>query len=124
MSPVSVERVRALCLALPEAEERVSHGQPGFFAGAKGRMFAAHLVHDDLHGEGPAVWLAAPEGAQAALVEAAPRRFAVPPYVGHRGWIRVALDSDVGTDELAELAADAFETVAAARLVRALRGSR
>lgn len=123
MTAVDLDRVRALCVALPEAEERVSHGNPAFFAGAKGRMFAAHLVEH--HGdERPAVWLAAPEGAQHALVEAAPERFFVPPYVGVRGWIGLRLDERAGTDpeELAELVADAYVTVASARLARLVRG--
>jgi hypothetical protein len=119
VTTIGPEEVRALCLALPEAEERTSHGNPAFFAGATGRMFAAHLV--DHHGDGRiAVWLAAPEGAQEALVEAAPERFFRPPYVGHRGWIGVHLDRGIDRDELADLVADAFVTVAPKRPARAL----
>jgi hypothetical protein len=115
-----IDEVRALCLALPEAEERVSHGNPAFFAGAEGRMFATHLV--DHHGDGrTAVWLAAPEGAQEALVAAAPGRFFRPPSVGHRGWLGVDLEGGVDRDELADLLADAFATVAGARLARRVR---
>lgn len=120
MPTILPETVRALCLALPEAEERVSHGNPAFFAGAKGRMFAAHLV--DHHGDGRiAVWLAAPEGAQEGLVGAAPDRFFVPPYVGHRGWIGVHLDRGIDPEELGELVADAYVTVAPTRLARRVR---
>lgn len=119
MPSIEPDEVRALCLALPEAEEHVSHGNPGFFAGAKGRMFAAHLV--DHHGDGRiAVWLAAPDGAQNALVDGDPDRYFVPPYVGHRGWIGVHLDRGITPDELRELLADAYVTVAAKRLVRLL----
>lgn len=117
---IGPDEVRALCLGLPEAEERLSHGHPGFFAGAKGRMFAAHLV--DHHGDGRvAVWLAAPDGAQEALVDAAPDRFFVPPYVGHRGWIGVQLDTGIDRDELGELVTDAYLEVAPKRLSRLLR---
>lgn len=121
MTPVPIDDVRALCLALPSAEERVSHGHPAFFVGPSGRMFAAHLVEREPRGDGPAVWLAAPDGAQEALVDAAPDRFAVPPYVGHRGWIAVRLDGALGRDELQELIADAFVTVAPRRLTDGLR---
>src|SRR5574338_1621518 len=34
-----VERVRRICLRLPEANERISHGEPTWFAG-KGKVFA------------------------------------------------------------------------------------
>jgi len=42
------------------------------------------------------VWCKAPRGVQAILVGAAPERFFVPPYVGHKGWIGFRLDR--GTD--------------------------
>jgi hypothetical protein len=79
-----LDRVRELCLALPETSERLSHGQPCFFIRAK-KTFVMYL--DDHHGDGRlALWLAAPEGMQQALVEAAPEHYFRPPYVGHRAW--------------------------------------
>ncbi len=116
-------RVRRIAAALPETSERLSHGHPALFVAARdgrpGRQFA-HLL-DDHHGDGRvALWIAAPEGAQAALVGAAPHRFFRPPYVGHRGWLGVVLAADLGDDELTGLLEDAYVTVAPARLVRAL----
>jgi len=76
-----LDRVRALCLSFPETSERLSHGQPSFFIGGK-KTFVMYL--DDHHGDGRlALWLAAPEGMQQALVEAAPEHYFRPPYVGH-----------------------------------------
>src|SRR5690606_28743350 len=50
-----LERLRAICLALPEANERVSHGEPTWFAG-KGKVFA--MFDDHHHGaDRVAVWL-------------------------------------------------------------------
>lgn len=40
-------RLRAICLALPEAKERLSHGEPTWFAG-KGKVFA--MLDDHHHG--------------------------------------------------------------------------
>ena len=37
--PSPLPRLRKLCLALPEAYEKVSHGEPTFWAGKK--MFAS-----------------------------------------------------------------------------------
>ena len=84
-----LERLRRICLALPETSEKVSHGEPTFWVG--GRMFA---TFDNHHHGAPhvGVWLAMPLGAQEALVYQDPKRFFVPPYVGVRGWVGVRLD--------------------------------
>src|SRR3954468_9612659 len=106
----AVDRVRALCLALPEVQERLSHGAPTFFVRGK-RSFV--MVHDDHHGDGRfAMWCAAPPGSQADLVASAPGRCFVPPYVGHRGWIGLRLDRDATWDDVAGTIEDAYLTVA------------
>jgi hypothetical protein len=116
MATPALERIRELCLALPETSERPSHGQPAFFIRDK-RCFAMFL--DDHHGDGRlAIWCAAPEGLQAMLVEAAPEHYFVPPYVGHRGWLGVRLDRDLSWDEIAGVVEDAYLTVAPARARR------
>ena len=81
--------VREICLALPGASERPSHGSPAFFIDGK-HTFVMFL--DDHHGDGRlALWCAAPEGAQALLTASNPERYFVPPYVGYRhGWIGLA----------------------------------
>jgi hypothetical protein len=112
---VALERLRALCLALPETSERPSHGSPTWFVREK-KTFVT-LV-DDHHGDGRfAIWCAAPPGDQQLLVDADPERFFVPPYVGHRGWLGVRLDRGVDWDELAGIVEDAYCTVAPKRLL-------
>ena len=107
--------VREICLGLPETSERLSHGAPTFFIREK-RSFAT--VWDSHHGDARfGLICAAPEGLQAALVEADPERFYVPPYVGHRGWIGVRIDRGFDRDEIAGLLEDAFAEVAPARLL-------
>src|SRR5262245_62793139 len=86
-----IARVRKICMALPEANEKVSHGEPTWFAG-KGKVFAAL----DNHHHGAAhlsVWLPQPLGIQEALIESDPGRFFRPPYVGPSGWVGVVLDT-------------------------------
>ncbi len=84
-----VERLRGLCLALPEVTEKLAWGTPTWRVG--GRVFAQLADHH--HGNPHlAVWLAAPEGAQEALIEAEPARFFRPAYVGHLGWVAAILD--------------------------------
>ena len=111
----TLARLRAICLALPETSERPSHGAPTFFVRGK-RAFLMVLTNH--HGDGRfAVWCAAPDGLQKALVEADPKRFFVPPYVGHRGWLGVRLDRGLGWDEIAGIAEDAYAEVAPRKLV-------
>jgi len=117
----TLERIREICLALPETSERLSHGAPTFFVRGK-RAFV--MVLTDHHGDGRfAIWCAAPDGLQSMLVEADPERFFVPPYVGHRGWLGVRLDRLLDWDELAGIVEDAFAEVAPRTLVeRAVAG--
>jgi hypothetical protein len=117
MTDDPLERLRALCLALPEATERLSHGEPTWFVQDKKTfvMFADHHHNDRL-----AFWCAAPEGAQEALVGANPRRFFRPPYVGVRGWLGVYLDVPMDWDEVAVLVEDAYRVVAPRKLVARL----
>jgi len=66
-----VDRLRAICMALPGTTEKISHGEPTWHAG--GRMFAQ--LDDHHHGaDRLAVWLAAGLGDQEALVKSDPRR--------------------------------------------------
>jgi hypothetical protein len=116
-----VERLRKLCLALPEADERVSHGEPTWFAG-KGKVFA--MLDNHHHGsEHLAVWLPQPIGAQEALIEADPARFFRPPYVGVRGWVAVVLDTRPDWDMLAAMLRDAYLHVATRKLAARLTAS-
>ena len=71
-----VERVRKICMKLPEANERISHGEPTWFAG-KGKVFA---MIDGHHHNSPhlSVWLPQPLGAAAGIERAAEPRFASP----------------------------------------------
>jgi hypothetical protein len=106
----AVARLRAICLALPEVTERLSHGAPTFFVRGK-KTFVSCM--DDHHGDGRlAMWCAAPPGAQATLVDEEPDRFFVPAYVGHRGWLGVRLDRDPDWDEIAEIVKEAYRQVA------------
>lgn len=110
-------RVRQLCMAFPGTEERLSHGEPTWFAGGrKAFVMGADHHHDDRVG----FWAAAPEGVQGALVESGPERYFRPPYVGTRGWVGVYLDvEEVEWGRVEEIVEDAWRCVAPKRLVAA-----
>ena len=114
----ALAKVRDICLALPETNERPSHGQPTFFIRDK-KTFVMFL--DDHHGDGRlALWVAAAPGVQAEMVDEEPERFFVPPYVGHRGWLGVRLDRRPDWEEVAGICADAYRQVAPKTLVARL----
>lgn len=114
MATDPVERLRALCLALPEVTERASHGEPSFFVRDKKQF----VMLDSHHHGAPHLgfWCAAPPGAQEELIAADPDRYFRPPYVGHRGWVGVRLERDglpaPDWAEVGEVVRDAYRTVA------------
>lgn len=110
-------RVRAICLALPETTERLSHGAPAFFVGKQFVMLWTDGHHDRQFAH---LWCAGPPGAQEGLVAMDPKRFFRPPYVGARGWIGVRLDGKWDEPEIAALCEDAYRSVAPKRLVNLL----
>jgi hypothetical protein len=107
----TLEHIRRACLALPEVEERPSHGAPTFFVRGK-KSFATVWIRGHHDHEFPHLWCAAPEGVQGQLVKERPEQFFRPPYVGHRGWLGVRLDRAVPPDELTDLCEDAYRVVA------------
>jgi hypothetical protein len=119
MTHVNVDRVRAICLPLPEVTERLSHGAPTWFV--RDRKTFVMLWDDGHHDNGfPHLWCAAPAGAQQELIAGDPERFFRPPYVGNRGWLGVRLDRDPDWTEIAEVCTDAYRAIAPRSLVRLL----
>jgi hypothetical protein len=112
----SLSRLRPICLALPEAEERETWGEPTFRV--RDKIFCMHRTDT---GE-PALWCKAPPGSQAILVGADPRRFFVPPYVGPKGWVGMRLDGKVDWREVALLVTRSYRMTAPKRLVQRFLG--
>ena len=81
-----IERVRRICLNLPETWEKISHGEPTWFVGKKVFAMFSNNHHDDGH---IAVTIPAAIGVQEALIRKSPKKFYRPPYVGVRGWVGI-----------------------------------
>lgn len=80
--------MRRICLALPDASERASHGSPTFFVRDK-RLSVMYM--DNHHDDGRlALWCASSSDVQQRLTTSRREQFFVPPYVGHQGWIGVS----------------------------------
>ena len=103
----AMTRLRRICLALPEAAEKETWQIPTFRI--RDKIFA--MAHDP-----GTVWCKAPRGVQAILVGAAPERFFVPPYVGHKGWIGFRLDRATDWDEVGDLIQRSYRMTAPKRL--------
>src|ERR1043166_2395677 len=85
-------RVRAIFLALPEAQEAINHGRPAFQV--RDKTFVMYM--DNHHRDGRlAILCKATHDAQRMLIESDPERYFVPPYVGPRGWVGVRLEGRV-----------------------------
>jgi predicted DNA-binding protein (MmcQ/YjbR family) len=113
-----LQRLRVICLALPEAEERETWETPTFRV--RDKIFAMVSTRDG----SPAIWCKAPPGAQAILIGADPQRFFRPPYVGHKGWIGVRLDASVDWAELETLVQRSWRLTAPKRLAGRLESGR
>lgn len=114
-----VKRLRELCMTFPEANERVSHGEPTWFAG-KGKVFA--MLDYNHHGaKHVSVWLPQPLGAQELLIAADPEQFFRPPYVGASGWVGVVIDRKPDWTMIARLVRDAYLHVATKKLIAQLQ---
>ncbi|MGE0748779.1 MAG: MmcQ/YjbR family DNA-binding protein [Rhodospirillales bacterium] len=110
MAKQPIDRLRAICLALPEATEKEAWGDPTFRV--RDKIFAM-----EKRGDGRvSVWCKAPEGSQMVLVGADPARFFVPPYVGPKGWIGIRLDTGPDWDEVAALVRRSYRLIAPKKL--------
>ena len=118
----ALDRVRRIALALPEVNERISHGEPCFFVRDKRPLC---YFHDDHNGDGRiSLWCPAPPGVQEELVSAEPLRFFAPPTSASgvfSGWVGVYLDTSAlrkaDWDEIAAIIEDAYRQVAPKTLI-------
>src|SRR5262249_9886606 len=106
-SDVHLQRVRRMCLSLPGVTEKLSHGEPTWFAGKKVFCMFDNNHHDDCH---IAVWIPTSPGMQASLLKNWPETFFYPPYVGVRGWAGIEL-TRIDDDDLGGHLSDAWRLI-------------
>ncbi len=111
------ERLREICLALPEAAEQETWGHATFRV--RGKIFV--IAGNDNDGR-PRISIKAPPGSQTILVGADPERFFVPPYVGPKGWVGMWLDGGVDWGEVAVVVGRSYRMTAPKRLLALLDG--
>ena len=110
-----LDRVRALAMAMPHAEETLSHGSPCFGI-IKGKKFA--WFSNDHHNDERTAILVKISGAeeQAMLIDSDEDRYYRPAYFGD-GWIGIRLDlGDTDWDHIAEWIRKSWLAVAPKKL--------
>lgn len=114
-APSPIDRLRQICLAMPEAHEVAAWGEPTFRV--KNKIFAMHASASSHHGGGrPAVWILSVNSEQDFVLRARPDRYFKPPYVGPSGWIGAWLDRNPPWSEIAELLKDGYRRRAPKKL--------
>jgi predicted DNA-binding protein (MmcQ/YjbR family) len=111
-----LRRLRAFCLALPEASETDAWGHPNWRAGKK--TFA---VLETYRGELVITFKAQPQEQQ--LLADDPRFF-IAPYVGKHGWLCMRVGERVDWKLTRELLLRSYRLVALKRMVQALDAKR
>jgi hypothetical protein len=121
-----LDRVRKIALALPEVDERMSHGEPCFFV--RNRRPLCYF-HDNHNGDGRiSLWCPVSEGIQEEMVNTDQRRFFAPPTSSRgvfAGWLGIYLDAKSAGRrpawrEVAAIVEDAYRYVAPKVLVAEL----
>jgi predicted DNA-binding protein (MmcQ/YjbR family) len=116
MADKLLQHLRKICLAFPEATEKLTWEDSNTFR-VRDKIFAM-TAHDE--DGNPSVWCKAAPGAQEVLVGADPDRFYVPPYVGSKGWIGIYMDRRMDWGQVQALVDESFRLVAPKRLVKTL----
>jgi hypothetical protein len=120
MSEQGLERVRRVCLALPEAAEQEAWGEPTFRIRKK--IFAMYAAEGNHHGAGiESLWCNAPLGVQQMLIRQDPDTYFSPAYVGVKGWIGIVL-ARVDDAELRELVVQSYCMIAPKKLAAQVDG--
>ena len=106
----AIDRIRKICMALPEAEERPFGGHTAPAFRVRDKLFA--MTSED----GSALTLKVPAGVNAILVGDDPRQFFMPAYVASKGWVGVRLAAVQDWAEIAELIRASYRLIAPKRL--------
>lgn len=113
-------KVRDLALELPEAEERESHGSPGWRTGGKSGKYFAYFS-DRHHGSDDIALLVKTSGQDEllSLVETAPDTYCKPAYYGASGWVGIILNRpSTDWEHVREWLERSWRSVAPARLTK------
>jgi predicted DNA-binding protein (MmcQ/YjbR family) len=110
-----LDKLRRLCLSLPEASEKASWGHPNFIAGK--RTFVAYEIVD---GRPSIAFRVNASDADRFLSR---RQFFATPY-GRGQWVSLWADGDVDWIQVTDLMHRSYRVVALKRMLAAVNGGR
>lgn len=111
-----LEKLRRICLALPNTKETPTWGHPHFRVGEK--IFTGY--GQEYGNNRPSISAKVTMDEQQALIAADPDRFFVPPYVGKKGWVGIYMDGRLDWSMVETLVEKSYRNVAKVRDVKAL----
>ena len=119
MEDPRLSKLTGICLGLPEAT-RTDSGRHASFLVRK-KTFAWFL--DDHHGDGiMSVCCKMGLGENEEIVRVDPKRFYLPAYMAHRGWVALRLDlGPVDWEEVTQLVAGSYSLIAPKKLAKLVR---
>jgi predicted DNA-binding protein (MmcQ/YjbR family) len=104
-----IDRLRKICLSLPEAVEKETWGHPTFRV--RDKIFVGCGVGDGI----TTMSAKTVDGEQEALLEQG-EPFFFPKYVGSKGWIGVVLSNGTDWDHIWEIVVDSYQAIAPKKL--------
>ena len=116
-------RLRQVCLTLPDAAEKISHGRPNWYTTKVFAVYGGSVKGDHADPLLSRALLFLPDPGERAALEQ-DERFHVPAYYGPAGWLALPLDDGVDGggpgpdwDEVAELVVESYCVLAPRKLV-------
>lgn len=123
-------RLRKICLALPDAAEKIAHGRTLWYTTKVFAVFGGKIKGDRGNPVLDRALLFLPDPSERPALDQ-DTRFHVPAYYGPAGWLGLPLDSSPGLgadpvdwDEVAELVESSYRQTAGARRVSRLEARR
>jgi hypothetical protein len=105
--------IQALCLGLPEVTSDLQFGNPCFRAGKKS-FATVHLRNSRTYLQ---IWVGLDQQVQLTSFD---RRFSVPPYVGHNGWVDLDVTDKQNQEEIKKLVEASYRHFALKRMLKIL----
>jgi predicted DNA-binding protein (MmcQ/YjbR family) len=107
-----LELMRKICLGLPETREARHFGHPVWQAGSRSFAMVRH--------DGERLTLNFWVGADRQTLLTADRRFRIPPYIGHNGWIALDVSRHGDRREIEALVRQSYRHFALKRMLKCL----
>jgi len=109
-------RLRKICLSFPESSEGRQFGHPMWSAGKKTFVIARY------HGKALTVcfWV----GIDAQGMFTGDKRFSIPPYIGHNGWIALDVTRQCDWKEVAGLCEQSYRHFALKRMLASMASNK